>query len=132
MFLEDFQSLDQYSFLHTYPCQILMILLICTVWTVKQGYRKKLHQPFLRDSLITVFPHKRPAVIFHFTQPLNVDFIKKNTTFLLHKSIRNVEIIRIAGIIRGRVLYEEIWYLLVTAIFSPTSVSRVRDSRQFF
>ena len=34
----------------------------------------------------------------------------ENTTFSLHKVIRNAGIIRIAGIIRGRVLYEEILY----------------------
>ena len=37
MFLKDFQSLNQSNFLHTYPCPILMIQLIYTVWTVKQG-----------------------------------------------------------------------------------------------
>ena len=33
--------------------------------------------------------------------------LSDNTTFSLHKIIRNEGIIRIAGIIRGRVLYEE-------------------------
>ena len=32
----------------------------------------------------------------------------ENTTFLLHKIIRIAGIIRVEGIIRGRVLYEEI------------------------
>ena len=45
MFLKDFQSLNQSNFLHTYPCPILIIQLIYTVWTVKQGYRKKPRQP---------------------------------------------------------------------------------------
>ena len=36
----------------------------------------------------------------------------ENTIFSLHKIIRNAEIIRIAGIIQGRALYEEIRQLL--------------------
>ena len=36
----------------------------------------------------------------------------ENTTFLLHKVIRIVGIIRVAGIIRRRVLYDELWYVL--------------------
>ena len=39
---------------------------------------------------------------------LQMRVLLENTTFSLHKIIRNEEIIRIAGIIRGRVLYEEI------------------------
>ena len=35
----------------------------------------------------------------------------ENTTFSLHKIVRNAGIIRIAGIIRGRALYEEIRYV---------------------
>ena len=46
----------------------------------------------------------------------------ENTTFSLHTIVRNAGIIRIAGIIRGRVVYEEIRYLendvlLVSKIF---------------
>ena len=35
----------------------------------------------------------------------------ENTKFLLHIVISIAGIIRVAGIIRGRILYEEIWYL---------------------
>ena len=35
----------------------------------------------------------------------------ENTTFLLHKVIRIAGIIRVVGIIRGRALYVEIWYV---------------------
>ena len=51
--------------------------------------------------LHTVFPHIRPAgiIILH---SLQMRVLLENTTFLLHK------IVRIASIIQGRVLYEEI------------------------
>ena len=41
---------------------------------------------------------------------LQVRVLLENTTFLLHKIVRNAGIIRVAGIIRGRALYEEIRY----------------------
>ena len=37
----------------------------------------------------------------------------ENTTFLLHKNVRIAGIIRVAGMIRGRALYEEIRYLVI-------------------
>ena len=54
----------------------------------------------------TVFPHIRSAgiIILH---SLQMRVLLENTTFLLHKKVR------IAGIIRGRALYEEIRYLLL-------------------
>ena len=57
----------------------------------------------------TVFPHIRPAgiIILH---SLQMRVLLENTTFLLHKIVRIAGIIRDAGIIRGRALYEEIWY----------------------
>ena len=60
---------------------------------------------FLRTH--TVFPHIRPAgiIILH---SLRMRVLLENTTFSLHKIIRNTGIIRIVGIIGGRVLYEEI------------------------
>ena len=56
--------------------------------------------------LLTVFPHIRPAgiIILH---SLQMRVLLENTTFPLHK------IVRIAGIIRGRELYEEIRYVKV-------------------
>ena len=36
----------------------------------------------------------------------------ENNTFLLHKIVRIAGITRVAGIIRGRALYEEIRYVL--------------------
>ena len=53
---------------------------------------------FIQD---TVLPHIRPAGII-ISQSLQMRVLLENTTFLLHK------IVRIAGIIRGRALYEEI------------------------
>ena len=52
----------------------------------------------------TVFPHKIPAgiIILH---NLQMRVLLENATFLLHK------IVRIAGIIRGRALYEEIRFV---------------------
>ena len=60
-----------------------------------------------RALLYTVFPHIRPAgiIILH---SLQMRVLLENTTFLLHKIVRNAGIIRVAGIIQGRVLYEEI------------------------
>ncbi len=36
----------------------------------------------------------------------------ENSTYLIHKVIRIVGIIRVAGIIQGRALYEEIRYFI--------------------
>ena len=54
--------------------------------------------------MYTIFPHIRPAgiIILH---SLQMQILLENTTFPLHK------IVRIAGIIRGRALYEEIQYV---------------------
>jgi NADH pyrophosphatase NudC (nudix superfamily) len=49
----------------------------------------------------TVFPHIRPAVIIILNNP-QMQVLLENITFLLYKNVR------IAGIIRGRALYEEI------------------------
>ena len=59
----------------------------------------------------TVFPHKIPAgiIILH---NLQMRVLLENATFLLHKIVRIASIIRVAGIIRGRALYEEIRYVL--------------------
>ena len=43
---------------------------------------------------------------------IHTSYIPTVTTFSLHKIIRNAGIIRIAGIIQGRALYEEIRQLL--------------------
>ena len=55
---------------------------------------------FMIDSN-TVFPHIRPAGII-ISHSLQMRGLLENTTFSLNKMIRN------AGIIQGRVLYEEI------------------------
>ena len=54
--------------------------------------------------MVTVFPHIRPTgiIILH---SLEMRALLENTTFLVHN------IARIAGIIQGRALYEEIRYL---------------------
>jgi hypothetical protein len=57
----------------------------------------------------TAFPHIRPAGII-FSHSLQMRVLLEKNTFSLHKSIRN------AGIIRGRVLYEEIRYIPCTAL----------------
>ena len=43
---------------------------------------------------------------------LQMQVLLENTTFLLHKVVRNAGIIRVAGIIRGRALYEEKRYIV--------------------
>ena len=55
----------------------------------------------------TIFSHKRPVdiIILH---NLQMRVLLENTTFLLHKIVGIEGIIRVAGIIRGRALYEEI------------------------
>jgi hypothetical protein len=59
---------------------------------------------------ITVFPHIRPAGIIILIN-LQMRVLLENTTFLLHKIVIIEVIIRVAGIIRGRALYEEIRYI---------------------
>ena len=58
----------------------------------------------------TVFPHIRPAGI-NFSLGLQVRVLLEITKFHLHKSVPTAGIIRVAGIFRGRALYEEIWYV---------------------
>ena len=60
--------------------------------------------------MLTVNPHIRPAGII-ISYSLQMWVLLENTTFSLHKIVRNAGIIRIAGIIRGRVLYEELRYV---------------------
>ena len=57
----------------------------------------------------TVFLHIRPAgiIILH---SLQMRVLLENTTFLIHKIVRIAGIMGVAGIIRGRALYEEIQY----------------------
>ena len=50
----------------------------------------------------------------------------ENTTFLLHKNVRIAGIIRVAGIIRGRALYEEIRYVIVQE--TTVDQERLKDS----
>ena len=59
------------------------------------------------SALNTIFPHIRPAGIIILCS-LQMRVLLENTIFLLHKVIRIASIIRDAGIIRGRVLYEKI------------------------
>ena len=70
---------------------------------------------YLRNVVVfvrshTVFPHIRPAGI-NFSLGLQVRVLLEITKFHLHKSVPTAGIIRVAGIIRGRALYEEIRYL---------------------
>ena len=60
----------------------------------------------------TVFPHIRPAGI-NFSLGLQIWVLLEITEFHLHKSVPAEGIIRVAGIIRGRALYEEIRYFIV-------------------
>ena len=56
-----------------------------------------------------MFTHIRPAGII-FSWGLQLRLLLEITKFHLHKSVPGAGIIRNAGIIRGRVLYEEIRY----------------------
>ena len=58
----------------------------------------------------TVFPHIRPAGI-NFLLGLQLRVLLEITKFHLLKSVPAVGIIRVAGIIQGSALYEEIRYL---------------------
>ena len=60
-----------------------------------------------RALLYTVFPHIRPAGI-NFSLGLQLRVLLEITKIHLHKSVPAEGIIRVAGIIRGRALYEEI------------------------
>ena len=48
----------------------------------------------------------------------------ENTTFLLHKIVGIEGIIRVAGIIRGRALYEEIRYLKARILCAQVKIKR--------
>ena len=63
----------------------------------------------IRNHLSTVFPHIRPAGI-NVLLGLQMRVLLEITKFHLHKSVPAEGIIRVAGIIRGRALYEEIRY----------------------
>ena len=63
-----------------------------------------------REYIPTVFPHIRPAGII-FLLGLQLRVLLEITKFHLYKSVSSAGIIRNAGIIRGRALYEEIRYL---------------------
>jgi hypothetical protein len=59
------------------------------------------------SSFVYVFPHIRPAgIIFSYSLQLRV--LLEFTQIHLHKSVPGAGIIRNAGIIRGRALFEEI------------------------
>ena len=61
--------------------------------------------------LLTLFPHIRPAGII-FSWGLQLRILLEITKFHLHRSVPGAGIIRNAGIVQGRVLYEEIQYLM--------------------
>ena len=71
-------------------------------------FRSKVEIVERSGFLSTVFPHIRPAgIIFSLGPQLYV--LLEIAKFHLHKSVLGAGIIRNAGIIQGRVLYEEIW-----------------------
>ena len=57
-----------------------------------------------------------PRVLL-FLHSLQMRVLLENTTYLLHKIVRIAGVIRVAVIIRGRALYEEIRYLGMSNIF---------------
>ena len=63
----------------------------------------------------TVFPHIRPAGII-FSVDLQLRVLLEITKFHLHKSVPGAGIIRNAGIIRGRALYEELHYIKINSV----------------
>ena len=70
------------------------------------------YERFLNCSIQhTVFPHIRPAGII-ISHSLQMRVLLENNAFSLQKIVRNAGVIRVAGIIRWRVLYEEIRYSL--------------------
>ena len=60
---------------------------------------------------IPYFLIQDPRVLIVISHSPQMQVLLENTVFSLNKIIRNAGIIRIAGIIRGRVLYEEIRYV---------------------
>ena len=69
----------------------------------------------------TVFPHIRPTGIIILCS-LQIRVLLENSIFLLHKVIRIACIIRDGGIIRGRVFYEEIWYVALGSTLTGYSL----------
>ena len=66
------------------------------------------------QALLMIFPQIRPAAII-FSWDLQLRVLLEMTKFHLHKSVPGAGIIRNAGIIRGRVLFEEIRYVVLCA-----------------
>ena len=58
--------------------------------------------------VLTIFPHI--ILYINISYSLHMRVLLENTTFSLHKIIRNGGTIRIVGIIQGRALYEECTY----------------------
>ena len=71
--------------------------------------------PFKIEVYNLAFNQKRNTVFPLISFQMQV--LLENTTFSLHKIIRNAEIIRIAGIIRGRALYEEIRFRMAQIFY---------------
>ena len=81
---------------------------ICTMITMGSKNSLLKFQP--STKLHTLFPHRRPTGI-NISHSLQMRVLLENTTFSLRKIIRIAGISRIAVIVRGRALYEEIWYI---------------------
>ena len=75
---------------------------------IRNSLEKQVIQKVIHKYLIyTIFPHIRPAgIIFLLSSQLLV--LLEIAKFHLHKRVPGAGIIRNAGIIRGRTLYEEI------------------------
>ena len=80
-------------------------------WVLKNAKNRVFHFPkgtslatFLHRNTVFLFPHIRPAVIII----LCMRVLLENTAFPLYKVIIIADIIRVAGIIWGRALYEKI------------------------
>jgi hypothetical protein len=65
-----------------------------------------MHVHICANSMLCTY-HIRPAGI-NFSLGLQVRVLLEITKFHLHKSVPTAGIIRVAGIIRGKALYEEI------------------------
>ena len=97
---------------------------------VKIGKKNPL-SPYIQAYPFTVFPHIRPAGII-FLCSLQIRVLLEITKFLLHKVIRIAGIIKVAGIIRGRVLYEEILWGFLSFSSQKTHLTIILYLLTFF
>ena len=110
------RSLKLFLKVHSYFYSPVFSQNIITSWDIHTKY-KYLVVTNRSAFLYTIFPHVRPVGIIIWCS-LQMRVLLENTKFLLHK------VIRIAGIIQGRVLYEDFHLLLGLRSFQKSEFKK--------